>query len=103
MRTDRRLRVLMMLTAILSVFVVPMPVIDVTGISMLVKYSIANTKNQTTTPDNLCEHVMGVCSYVFVVMAPFRYFVFGLVADHIGEQRVFVTDGVIDTVGEGVT
>jgi MFS family permease len=174
MRTDRRLRVLMMLTAILSVFGFPyismMPVfardvlhrgatgygaltssigigavigalgvalassrirargrlmllggtafgillilfsasralglsmalLALTGCAMIVNNSLANTMIQTTSPDHLRGRVMGFYSFVFVGMAPFGAFLFGLVAEHIGAPRALAGGGAIVTIG----
>ncbi len=173
MRTDRRLRVLMMLTAILSVFGFPyismMPVfardvlhrgatgygaltssigigaligalgvalassrirargrlmlvggtafgillilfsasralglsmalLALTGCAMIVNNSLANTMIQTTSPDHLRGRVMGFYSFVFVGMAPFGAFLFGLVAEHVGVSATLAAGGAMVTL-----
>ena len=170
LRSDRRLRVLMMLTAILSVFGFPyismMPVFDrdvlhrgateygaltssigigavigalgvalyskrirskgrlmvfggtafgillilfsaaralplamallvLTGCAMIVNNSLTNTMIQTSAPDHLRGRVMGFYSFVFVGMAPFGAFLFGLASEHIGVPTALRIGGAV--------
>src|SRR5881394_872755 len=69
------------------------------GCAMIVNNSLTNTMIQTTSPDHLRGRVMGFYSFVFVGMAPFGAFLFGLVAEHIGAPRALAGGGAIVTVG----
>jgi len=51
---------------------------------MIVNNSISNTLLQTAAPDHLRGRIMGFYSFVFVGMAPFGAFLFGIVAEHVG-------------------
>src|SRR5437762_12441806 len=64
-----------------------MALLALTGCAMIVNNSLANTMIQMTSPDHLRGRVMGFYSFVFVGMAPFGAFLFGLVAEHIGAPR----------------
>jgi len=62
---------------------------------MIVNNSITNTLLQTTAPDHLRGRIMGFYSFVFVGMAPFGAFLFGLVAEHVGVPATLGAGGAI--------
>ena len=66
-----------------------------TGCAMIVNNSITNTMIQTTSPDHLRGRVMGFYSFVFVGMAPFGAFLFGLVGEHIGVPETLAIGGAV--------
>jgi MFS family permease len=65
---------------------------------MIVNNSLANTMIQTGAPDHLRGRVMGFYSFVFVGMAPFGAFLFGLVSEHIGVPKTLAIGGAIVAV-----
>jgi predicted MFS family arabinose efflux permease len=75
-----------------------MALLALTGCAMIVNNSLANTMIQTTSPDHLRGRVMGFYSFVFVGMAPFGAFLFGLVAEHIGAPLALEGGGAIVTL-----
>jgi len=66
--------------------------------AMIVNNSLTNTLIQTTAPDHLRGRVMGFYSFVFVGMAPFGAFLFGVVAEHVGVPTTIAAGGVIVTI-----
>ncbi|PYO93438.1 MAG: MFS transporter [Gemmatimonadetes bacterium] len=66
-----------------------------TGCAMIVNNAITNTMIQTTSPDHLRGRVMGFYSFVFVGMAPFGAFLFGLVGEHIGVPETLAIGGAV--------
>jgi len=65
---------------------------------MIVNNSITNTMLQTTAPDHLRGRIMGFYSFVFVGMAPFGAFLFGVVAEHVGVPVTLASGGAIVAV-----
>src|SRR5216117_3149050 len=65
------------------------------GCAMIVNNSITNTLLQTAAPDHLRGRIMGFYSFVFVGMAPFGAFLFGLVAEHVGVPATLAAGGAI--------
>src|SRR5204863_2299443 len=72
-----------------------------TGCAMIVNNAITNTMIQTTSPDHLRGRVMGFYSFVFVGMAPFGAFLFGLVGEHIGVPETLAIGGAGVALGGG--
>jgi len=68
------------------------------GCAMIVNNSITNTLIQTAAPDHLRGRVMGFYSFVFVGMAPFGAFLFGVVAEHVGVPTTIAAGGAIVTI-----
>jgi MFS family permease len=65
------------------------------GCAMIVNNSLTNTLLQTAAPDHLRGRIMGFYSFVFVGMAPFGAFVFGVVAEHVGAPITIAAGGAI--------
>jgi MFS family permease len=65
------------------------------GCAMIVNNSLANTLLQTSAPDYLRGRIMGFYSFVFVGMAPFGAFLFGLVAERVGVPVTIAGGGAI--------
>lgn len=72
-----------------------MLLLGLTGCAMIVNNSITNTLLQTTAPDHLRGRIMGFYSFVFVGMAPFGAFMFGLAAEHVGAPIAIATGGAV--------
>src|SRR6266571_1639463 len=72
-----------------------MVLLALTGCAMIVNNSIGNTLLQTSAPDHLRGRIMGFYSFVFVGMAPFGAFLFGLVAEHVGVPATLAAGGAI--------
>jgi len=72
-----------------------MVLLALTGCAMIVNNSIGNTLLQTSAPDHLRGRIMGFYSFVFVGMAPFGAFIFGLVAEHVGVPTTLAGGGAI--------
>ena len=75
-----------------------MLLLGLTGCAMIVNNSITNTLLQTAAPDHLRGRIMGFYSFVFVGMAPFGAFLFGLVAEHVGVPATLAAGGAIVAV-----
>jgi MFS family permease len=75
-----------------------MALLALTGCAMIVNNSLANTMIQTSSPDHLRGRVMGFYSFVFVGMAPFGAFLFGLVGEHIGVPLTLAGGGAVVTL-----
>jgi len=90
--------VLLMLFAASRSLVLSMVLLALAGCAMIVNNSISNTLLQTTAPDHLRGRIMGFYSFVFVGMAPFGAFMFGLVAEHIGVPTTLAIGGAIVAV-----
>jgi MFS family permease len=75
-----------------------MALLVLTGCAMIVNNSLTNTLIQTAAPDHLRGRVMGFYSFVFVGMAPFGAFLFGLAAEHIGVPYTLAAGGLVVTV-----
>ena len=65
------------------------------GCAMIVNNSLTNTLLQTAAPDHLRGRIMGFYSFVFVGMAPFGAFLFGVVAEHTGVPVTIAGGGAI--------
>jgi MFS family permease len=65
------------------------------GCAMIVNNSLTNTLLQTGVPDHLRGRIMGFYSFVFVGMAPFGAFLFGVVAEHVGVAKTISIGGAI--------
>src|SRR6266481_3887084 len=87
--------VLLMLFAASRVLWLAMPLLALTGCAMIINNSLGNTLLQTSAPDHLRGRVMGFYSFVFVGMAPFGAFLFGLVAEHVGVPTTLAAGGAI--------
>jgi len=72
-----------------------MSLLALTGCAMIVNNSITNTLLQTSAPDHLRGRIMGFYSFVFVGMAPFGAFLFGVVAEHVGVPTTLAGGGAI--------
>ncbi|HEV2672490.1 MAG TPA: MFS transporter [Gemmatimonadales bacterium] len=73
------------------------------GCAMIVNNALTNTLLQTAAPDHLRGRIMGFYSFVFVGMAPFGAFFFGLVAEHIGAPYTIAGGGAIVAVAVAFT
>jgi len=87
--------ILLMLFAASRSLALSMLLLALAGCAMIVNNSLANTLLQTTAPDHLRGRIMGFYSFVFVGMAPFGAFLFGLVAEHVGAPATLAAGGVI--------
>src|SRR5438552_2686461 len=87
--------ILLILFSASRVLGLSMALLALTGCAMIVNNSLTNTLIQTTAPDHLRGRVMGFYSFVFVGMAPFGAFLFGLVAEHVGAPATLAAGGVI--------
>ena len=87
--------ILLILFSVSRVLGLSMALLALTGCAMIVNNSLTNTLIQTTAPDHLRGRVMGFYSFVFVGMAPFGAFLFGLVAEHVGAPATLAAGGVI--------
>src|SRR2546427_7656430 len=72
-----------------------MVLLALAGCAMIVNNSINNTLLQTAAPDHLRGRIMGFYSFVFVGMAPFGAFFFGLVAEHVGVPATIAAGGAV--------
>src|SRR6202040_4279012 len=72
-----------------------MLLLALTGCAMIINNSLGNTLLQTSAPDQLRGRVMGFYSFVFVGMAPFGAFLFGVVAERIGVPVTLAAGGAI--------
>jgi len=87
--------VLLILFAASRALALAMALLALAGCAMIVNNSITNTMLQTTAPDHLRGRIMGFYSFVFVGMAPFGAFLFGLVAEHVGVPATLAAGGAI--------
>ena len=86
---------LLMLFAASRALALSMVLLALAGCAMIVNNSLGNTLLQTSAPDQLRGRIMGFYSFVFVGMAPFGAFLFGLVAEHVGVPVTLATGGAI--------
>ncbi len=77
---------LLMLFSTSRVLPLSMVLLALAGCAMIVNNSITNTLLQTSAPDHLRGRIMGFYSFVFVGMAPFGAFLFGIGGDR-GSRR----------------
>jgi len=89
------LGMLLILFAASRSLAVSMVLLGLAGFAMIVNNALTNTLLQTTAPDHLRGRIMGFYSFVFVGMAPFGAFLFGLVAEHVGVPATIAVGGVI--------
>jgi len=75
-----------------------MVVLALAGCAMIVNNALTNTLLQTSAPDHLRGRIMGFYSFVFVGMAPFGAFLFGVVAEHVGVPTTLAVGGAIVAV-----
>jgi len=75
-----------------------MVLLGLAGCAMIVNNSITNTLLQMAAPDHLRGRIMGFYSFVFVGMAPFGAFLFGIVAEHTGVATTIAAGGAIVAV-----
>ena len=75
-----------------------MVLLGLAGCAMIVNNSITNTLLQMAAPDHLRGRIMGFYSFVFVGMAPFGAFLFGIVAEHTGVSTTIAAGGAIVAV-----
>ncbi len=87
--------ILLILFAASRALALSMLLLALAGCAMIVNNSLANTLLQTSAPDHLRGRIMGFYSFVFVGMAPFGAFLFGLVAEHVGAPATLAAGGVI--------
>src|SRR2546425_12757555 len=87
--------VLLIVFAASRALALAMVLLALAGCAMIVNNAITNTLLQTTAPDHLRGRIMGFYSFVFVGMAPFGAFLFGLVAEHGGVPATLAAGGAI--------
>jgi MFS family permease len=86
---------LLILFSTSRVLALSMVLLGLAGCAMIVNNSITNTLLQTSAPDHLRGRIMGFYSFVFVGMAPFGAFLFGVVAEHFGVPTTLAAGGAI--------
>src|SRR5437667_6981814 len=94
---------LLILFSTSRVLALSMVLLALAGCAMIVNNSINNTLLQTAAPDHLRGRIMGFYSFVFVGMAPFGAFLFGLVAEHIGVPATIAAGGAIVALAVVIT
>ncbi|HWC73035.1 MAG TPA: MFS transporter [Gemmatimonadales bacterium] len=82
--------------------VLAMVLLGFAGCAMIVNNSLTNTLLQTAAPDHLRGRVMGFYSFVFVGMAPFGAFLFGLIAEHVGAPVTIAGGGAVVAISVAV-
>jgi MFS family permease len=87
--------VLLMLFAASRSLGLSIALLALAGCAMIVNNSLTNTLLQTAAPDHLRGRIMGFYSFVFVGMAPFGAFLFGVVAEHAGVPVTIAGGGAI--------
>jgi len=90
--------ILLMLFAASRSFGLSIVLLALAGFAMIVNNSLTNTLLQTGAPDHLRGRIMGFYSFVFVGMAPFGAFLFGVVAEHVGVSITLAAGGAIVTL-----
>lgn len=85
--------VLLILFSASRVLALSMVLLALAGCAMIVNNSLMNTLLQTSAPDHLRGRIMGFYSFVFVGMAPFGAFLFGVVAEHVGAPAAIAGGG----------
>jgi MFS family permease len=90
--------VLLILFSASRVLALSMMLLALAGCAMIVNNSLMNTLLQTSAPDHLRGRIMGFYSFVFVGMAPFGAFLFGVVAEHVGVPTTIAAGGAIVTL-----
>lgn len=92
------LGILLMLFAASRSLGLSVALLALAGCAMIVNNSLTNTLLQTSAPDHLRGRIMGFYSFVFVGMAPFGAFLFGVVAEHVGVPTTLAIGGAIVAV-----
>jgi MFS family permease len=87
--------ILLMLFAASRSLGLSMGLLGLAGFAMIVNNALGNTLLQTAAPDHLRGRIMGFYSFVFVGMAPFGAFLFGVVAEHVGVPATLAAGGAI--------
>jgi predicted MFS family arabinose efflux permease len=87
--------ILLMLFASSRSLGLSMGILGLAGCAMIVNNSITNTLLQVGAPDHLRGRIMGFYSFVFVGMAPFGAFLFGVVAERVGVGTTVAVGGGI--------
>ena len=87
--------VLLMLFSASRSLALSLVLLALAGCAMIVNNSLSNTLLQTGAPDHLRGRIMGFYSFVFVGMAPFGAFLFGIVAEHVGVPTTIAAGGAI--------
>lgn len=87
--------ILLMLFAASRSLALSMVLLGLAGFAMIVNNALGNTLLQTAAPDHLRGRIMGFYSFVFVGMAPFGAFLFGVVAEHVGVPATLAAGGAI--------
>ncbi|MGH7521230.1 MAG: MFS transporter [Gemmatimonadales bacterium] len=87
--------ILLMLFAASRSLPLAMVLLGLAGFAMIVNNALGNTLLQTAAPDHLRGRIMGFYSFVFVGMAPFGAFLFGVVAEHVGVPATLAAGGAI--------
>ena len=87
--------ILLILFSASRVLPLAMALLGLAGCAMIVNNALTNTLLQTAAPDQLRGRIMGFYSFVFVGMAPFGAFFFGLVAEHVGAPLTIAGGGAI--------
>ena len=95
--------ILLILFSASRVLALSMVLLALAGCAMIVNNSITNTLLQTAAPDHLRGRIMGFYSFVFVGMAPFGAFLFGLVAEHVGVPHTLAAGGAIVALAVVIT
>ena len=95
--------ILLILFSASRVLALSMVLLALAGCAMIVNNSITNTLLQTAAPDHLRGRIMGFYSFVFVGMAPFGAFLFGLVAEHVGVPHTLAAGGAIVALAVDIT
>jgi len=95
--------VLLILFSASRVLALSMVLLALAGCAMIVNNSLMNTLLQTSAPDHLRGRIMGFYSFVFVGMAPFGAFLFGVVAEHVGAPTTIAVGGAVVALAVIVT
>ena len=95
--------ILLILFSASRVLALSVVLLALAGCAMIVNNSITNTLLQTAAPDHLRGRIMGFYSFVFVGMAPFGAFLFGLVAEHVGVPHTLAAGGAIVALAVVIT
>ncbi len=90
--------ILLMLFASSRSLALSVAILALAGCAMIVNNSLTNTLLQTGAPDHLRGRIMGFYSFVFVGMAPFGAFMFGVVAERVGVPTTIAVGGAIVAV-----
>src|SRR5256884_167490 len=95
--------ILLILFSMSRVLALSVVLLALAGCAMIVNNSITNTLLQTAAPDHLRGRIMGFYSFVFVGMAPFGAFLFGLAAEYIGAPTAIAIGGGVVALSVMIT